>query len=77
MTTEPFDSSPSQPWIRVLGIAAAVFLGLVFLVAAWGKALDPVSFVELIRAERLDFFGLAEATAFFALDSRSHWVWRW
>ncbi len=67
MTTEPFDSSPSQPWIRVLGIAAAVFLGLVFLVAAWGKALDPVSFVEQIRAERLDFFGLAEATAFMAL----------
>jgi uncharacterized membrane protein YphA (DoxX/SURF4 family) len=40
---------------------------LVFLVAAWGKALDPVSFVEQIRAEGLDFFDLAEATAFIAL----------
>lgn len=48
-------------------MAAAVFLGLVFLVAAWGKALDPVAFVEQIRVEGLDFFGLAEATAFFAL----------
>ena len=67
MTIEPFDSSPAQSWPRVLGIAAAVFLGLVLLVAAWGKALDPVSFVEQIRTEELDFFCLAELTAFFAL----------
>jgi len=67
MTIETFDSSRGQLWARVLGIGAAVFLGLVFLVAAWGKALDPVLFVEQIRAERLDFFGLAEAAAFMAL----------
>ena len=67
MTIETFDSSRGQLWARVLGIGAAVLLGLVFLVAAWAKALDPVSFVEQIRAERLDFFGLAEAAAFMAL----------
>ena len=67
MSIEPFQNSPARPWATVLGTAAAVFLGLVFLVAAWGKALDPVSFVEQIRVEGLDFFGLAEATAFFAL----------
>jgi uncharacterized membrane protein YphA (DoxX/SURF4 family) len=67
MTLEPFDSSPAQPWIRVLGIAAAALLGLVLLVAAWGKALDPVSFVEQIGVEGVDFFGLAELTAFIAL----------
>jgi uncharacterized membrane protein YphA (DoxX/SURF4 family) len=67
MPIEPIDYRPTPTWVRVLGVAAAVFLGLVFLVAAWGKALDPLAFVEQIRAEGLDFFGLAEATAFFAL----------
>lgn len=67
MTIEPLESSSAHPWARILGTAAAVFLGLVFLVAAWGKALDPVSFVEQIRTEGLDFFRMAEATAFFAL----------
>lgn len=67
MTLEPFDASPTERWIRVLGLAAAVFLGSVLLVAAWGKALDPVSFVEQIRVEGLDFFGQAELTAFIAL----------
>jgi len=67
MPLEPLYANPAQRWLRALGICAAVFLGLVFLVAAWGKALDPVSFVEQIGAEGLDFFGQAEATAFIAL----------
>ena len=67
MTIESFESSSARPWARILGTAAAVFLGLVFLIAAWGKALDPVSFAEQIRTEGLDFLGMAEATAFLAL----------
>jgi uncharacterized membrane protein YphA (DoxX/SURF4 family) len=50
-----------------VGIVAAGFLGLVLLVAAWGKALDPATFQEQIRVEGLDFFGLAESIAMLAL----------
>jgi len=52
---------------RLVGTCAAVFLGLVLLLAAWGKALNPVAFVEQIRFEGLDFFGLAAPIAFLAL----------
>lgn len=67
MPLEPLYVNPAQKWLRALGICGAVCLGLVFLVASWGKALDPVSFVEQIRVEGVDFFGLAQATAFVAL----------
>jgi uncharacterized membrane protein YphA (DoxX/SURF4 family) len=54
-------------WKQVVGIAAAVFLGMVLLVAAWSKAIDPESFVEQIRFEGLDFFGLAAMVAYIAI----------
>lgn len=45
--------SPSKwSWI---GAAAAAILGVVFLVAAVPKALDPIAFAEQIRFEGLDF----------------------
>lgn len=43
------------PKWRGLGIAGAVVLGLVLLVAAVPKALDPIAFAEQIRLEGLDF----------------------
>ncbi|MEE8138619.1 MAG: MauE/DoxX family redox-associated membrane protein [Thermoanaerobaculia bacterium] len=57
----------SMRWQLVVGTAGAVVLGLVLLVAAWGKALDPEAFVEQIRIEGLDLFGLARPVAFAAL----------
>jgi len=44
-----------SPWKVVVGTLAGIFLGGVFLFATYGKALDPASFAELIRAEKLDF----------------------
>lgn len=52
---------------RLLGTGGAVFLGLILLLAAWGKALDPVAFTEQIRFEGLDILGLAVPVAFLAL----------
>lgn len=54
-------------WKRVVGTAAAVFLGMVLLVAAWAKAIDPESFIEQIRFEGLDFLGLAAMVAYTAI----------
>lgn len=65
-----YDSSlleESSSWKPVVGTAAAVLLGLVFLVAAWGKAIHPEAFVEQIRVEGLDFFGLAHLVALTAI----------
>ena len=50
----------TDPWnwigvIRWIGMGAGVFLGVVFLVAAIPKALDPMAFAEQIRFEGLDF----------------------
>jgi uncharacterized membrane protein YphA (DoxX/SURF4 family) len=61
------DSVQTSPWKRAVAAAAVVFLGLVLLVAAWGKALDPEAFVEQIRYEGLAVLGNAEFVAFFAL----------
>ncbi|HYH47450.1 MAG TPA: DoxX family protein [Thermoanaerobaculia bacterium] len=59
-------TSPS--WRVWLGTAGGVFLGLVLLVAAWAKALDPPAFAEQIQAEGLAVFGLsAGAVALIAL----------
>lgn len=57
----------SAPWKPVVGSVAAVVLGLVLLVAAWGKAINPEAFVEQIRFEGLDFFGLAYLVALMAI----------
>jgi len=59
----------TQPasWKRGLGTIAGVFLGLVLLVAAWGKVIDPVVFAEQIGIEGLDFLFSAEAVALIAI----------
>ena len=65
---QPLSGPASQPaWQRHLGTAAGVFLGLVLLVAAWGKVLDPERFVEQKHFEGLDFFGLGWQVALCAL----------
>jgi uncharacterized membrane protein YphA (DoxX/SURF4 family) len=46
-----------------LGLAGGIVLGLVFLVAALPKALDPIAFAEQIRLEGLDFLVPAGALA--------------
>lgn len=67
----PYDSTlleeSSSPWKPVIGIAGAVILGLVLLVAAWGKAINPEAFVEQVQFEGLDFFGLARWVAIFGI----------
>lgn len=50
-----------------LGLAAAVFLGSVLVVAAWTKAIDPLAFEEQIRAEGLEGRLSARAIVFVAL----------
>jgi uncharacterized membrane protein YphA (DoxX/SURF4 family) len=52
---------------RWIGIGAGVFLGLVLLLAAWTKAIDPVAFAEQITAEGLDGVLSARGLAFVAL----------
>ena len=45
-------AAPAVParlsWRRVVGTAAGIALGIVLLVAAWAKALDPQAFAEEI-----------------------------
>lgn len=41
-------------WIPGLAILGGMALGVVFLIAAWGKALDPLAFAEEIRAQGLE-----------------------
>lgn len=60
-------SDRSRPWLWGVGTAAGVVLGLVFLVAAYGKALDPAAFAEQIGTEGLDFLLPATAVAIIAL----------
>jgi len=56
----------SAVWRR-LGILGSVFLGLVLLLAAWTKAIDPNGFAEQITAEGLDGLLTARTVAFIAL----------
>jgi uncharacterized membrane protein YphA (DoxX/SURF4 family) len=49
------------------GLVGSVFLGMVLLVAAWTKALDPAAFAEQIRGEGLDGLLSAEVVAWIAL----------
>jgi hypothetical protein len=55
------------PWLRGLGTLGGAFLGLVLLVAAWAKALDPLAFAQQIHGEKLDFLLSAPAVALLAL----------
>lgn len=68
---EPVSTAPTasarRPRFFWVGTAAGVVLGLVFLVAVWGKMLDPASFAEQIRLEKLDFLFSAEAVVLIAL----------
>lgn len=61
------DSRPPTRWKPLVGAAAGIVLGLVLLIAAWGKAIHPEAFVEQIRFEGLDFFGWAELVSIVAI----------
>jgi len=61
------DSPDSSSWKPIVGTVAGLILGLVLLVAAWSKAIHPEAFVEQIRFEGLDFFGLAHLVALTAI----------
>jgi uncharacterized membrane protein YphA (DoxX/SURF4 family) len=52
-----------KDWRYWLGTAGAFVLGVVLLVAAWAKALDPGSFAELIHTEGLDIVFSAKTWA--------------
>ncbi len=54
-------------WQVIAGWSAALVLGIVLLLAAWGKALDPEAFIEQVRLEGLDLFAPAGLVAFVAL----------
>lgn len=56
---------------RWIGTSSAMVLGIVFLVAAGTKAIDPLAFSEQIRAEGLDFLFSAGAVALIALALES------
>jgi uncharacterized membrane protein YphA (DoxX/SURF4 family) len=65
---EPIRAAASGPsWTGVLGYLGGAFLGLVLLVAAWAKALDPAAFAAQIHGEKLDFFLPAQTMALLAL----------
>lgn len=54
-------------WKRLLASIGAIFLGLVLLVATWGKMLEPAAFVEQIQMEKLDFLFSARTVMLWAL----------
>lgn len=66
-TIRDMPSERSRPRLYWLGTAAGIFLGLVFLVAVYAKALDPSAFAEQIRLEGLDVLLSAQAVALIAL----------
>ena len=53
-TAQPALTTAPRPWRRGIGTGAGIFLGLVLLVAAWAKALDPAAFAEQIHAQGID-----------------------
>ena len=59
-------SPRSSAW-SWLGIVGSILLGLVFLVAAYAKSLDPVAFGEQVAAEGLDFLLGAGVVAWIAI----------
>ena len=54
-------------WNSILGSVGAGFLGLVLLVAAGAKAVEPGAFAEQIRLEELDFFFSVRTVTLIAL----------
>ena len=54
-------------WMVIVGTAAGVFLGVIFVVGLYAKALDPEAFVETIQREGLDFLLPASWVAAIAL----------
>ena len=73
MTVLAMDRASTNPSARTtgpltwIGTAATVFLGLVLLVAAWAKAIDPAGFREQIEHEGLAHFLPATFVALTAL----------
>lgn len=59
--------SGPRPRFYWVGTVAAALLGAVFLLAVWGKALDPSAFAEQIRTEGLDVLLSAQTVALLAL----------
>ncbi len=57
----------STGWKRVLGTLGGAFLGLVLLVAAWAKVLDPAAFASEIERQGLAFLLPALVVAWIAL----------
>lgn len=60
-------STPKSAWIRMAAYLGGVVLGLVLLIAAWAKALDPIAFAKEIQGYGLDFLLPAAAVAMIAL----------
>lgn len=60
-------SKPGTTWLRLLAGLGAVFLGAVFLVAAWAKALDPMAFAGEIERRGLDLVLSPMGVALFAV----------
>ena len=54
-------------WKQKLGAAGGIFLGAVFLFAAWAKALEPGAFAEQIQLEGLDLWFSAPTVVLIAL----------
>lgn len=67
VATRPAERRSSLRPMAVLGTLGAVFLGAVFLFAAWAKAIHPTAFVEEIATRGLTFGVGAGAVAFLAL----------
>jgi len=67
VATRPVERPTGLRPFRLLGTAGGVFLGAVFLFAAWAKAIDPSAFVTDIATRGLTFGIGAGAVAFLAL----------
>ena len=67
VASRPAERSAGLRPLRLLGTAGGVFLGAVFLFAAWAKAIDPNAFVGEIASRGLTFGLGAGAVAFLAL----------
>jgi uncharacterized membrane protein YphA (DoxX/SURF4 family) len=67
MKPESTDATAPHPRWWWVGTAAGALLGVVLLVAVWGKALDPAAFAEQIRTEKLDILVSAGTVALIAL----------
>lgn len=59
--------STPRPRLWWVGTVAGIVLAVVLLVAVWAKAVDPASFAEQIRTEKLDFLLSAPTVALIAL----------